>query len=82
MTDSVQVALIVSAGPTITALASLLLTLRNHGKMTEVQAQVVEVKHEFNDRMTQFMKAKDDLADSRVVVALAEGAKRESERPK
>ncbi len=66
MTDAVQAALIVSVAPTIASIAAFIVSVKNHGKITEV-------RHEFNDRMTQFMRAKDELADARVSAAEAQG---------
>lgn len=66
MTDAMQVALVVSIAPTIASVAAFVVSLRNHTK-------IVEVKHEFNDRMTQFMAAKDQLADARVNAGYAQG---------
>jgi hypothetical protein len=66
ISEAIQSALIVSLAPTITSVAALIVSIRTHGK-------VVEVKHEFNDRMTQFLAAKDQLADARVNAGYAKG---------
>jgi hypothetical protein len=72
LTDTVQIALIVSIGPTIVGIANFVQAVFTHKK-------VVEVRHEFNDRMTQFMLTKDRLADARVSASFDAGKKEGSE---
>ena len=67
MTDAVQVALIVSVPSALTALGTLIVSLRTHG-------QVVEVKKEMNGMQ-------DKLLKTTKAAAYAEGVKDEKANP-
>jgi hypothetical protein len=56
--EAVQIALIVSVPPTVTALGAIVLGVINHQK-------IGSVKHDFDGQMTQLLLTKDKLADEK-----------------
>ena len=57
MTEAVEIALIVSAAPTLVGAGALLAQMRNRKAIAEVRAAVVEVHLSLNSRLTELVVA-------------------------